>query len=51
MIHIRISPEKWSELSVNDPGNLRVGMRFAKQRDCGKRMNNVTERARLDDQD
>jgi hypothetical protein len=49
MINVRISAEKWSELSVNDPGNLRVGMRFTKQRNRWKHMNDVTERARPDD--
>jgi|HubBroStandDraft_6_1064221.scaffolds.fasta_scaffold212471_3 hypothetical protein len=51
MINVRISAEQGSELSVNNPSNLRVRMRFTKQRNCGQRMNDVTERARLDDQD
>ena len=49
MINVRISAEKWSELSVNDPRNLRVRMRLTKQRDRWKHVNDVTERARLDD--
>ena len=49
MINVRISAEKWSEFSVNDPCNLRVRMRFAKQCNCGQRVNDVTERPRLDD--
>jgi hypothetical protein len=51
MINVRISAEKWSEFSVNDPCNFRVRMRFTKQRDGRKRMNDLTERARLNDQD
>ena len=51
MIHIRISPERWSELGVDDPCNLRVRMRFTKQCDCGQRVNDVTERTRLDYED
>jgi hypothetical protein len=43
MINVRISAEQGSELSVNNPRNLRVRMRFAKQRDRWQRMNNVTE--------
>jgi hypothetical protein len=49
MINVRISAEQGSELSVNNPCNLRVRMRFSKQSNCGQRMNDVTERARLDD--
>ena len=51
MIHIRISPEDRSELRVDDPCNLRVWMRFTKQCNCGQRVNDVTERTGLDDQD
>ena len=49
MIDVRISTEKWSKLSIDDPCNFRVRMRFTKQRYCRKRMNDVTERTRLDD--
>ena len=51
MIYIRISSEQGSKFRVDDPCNLRVWMRFAKRCNCGERMNDVTERARLDDQD
>jgi hypothetical protein len=43
MINVRISAEQGSELSVNNPCNFRVRMRFTKQRDCWQRMNNVTD--------
>ena len=51
MVYVRISAEQGSKLRIDDPRNLRVRMRFAKQRHCGKRMDDVTERARLDNQD
>jgi hypothetical protein len=51
MIYIRISPEQGSEFGIDDPSNLRVRMRLTKQCDCGKRMNDVAERPRLNDQD
>ena len=51
MIHIRISSEQGSKFRVDDPCNLRVWMRFTKRCNCGQRMNDVTEGARLDDQD
>jgi hypothetical protein len=51
MVHIRISTEQGGELWVNDPHNLRARMRLTKQCDRWKRMNDVTEQTRLDDQD
>jgi hypothetical protein len=51
MIHIRISTEQRSKLRIDDPSDLRVWMRFTKQCDCGQRVNDVTERTGLDDQD
>jgi len=49
MIHIRISTEQRSEFRIDDPCNLRMWMRFTKQCDCGQRMNDATNRTRLDD--
>jgi hypothetical protein len=51
MIYIRISSEQGSEFRVDDPCNLRVWMCLTKRCNCGQRMNDVTEGARLDDQD
>ena len=51
MIYIRISSEQGSKFRVDDPCNLRMWMRFTKRCNCGQRMNDVTEGARLDDQD
>lgn len=51
MVYVRISSQQGSKLWIDDPRNLRARMHFAKQRHCGKRMDDVTERARLDDQD
>ena len=50
MVYVRVSSEQGSKLWIDDPRNLRARMRFAKQRHCRKRMNDVTERARLDEQ-
>ena len=49
MVYVRISSEQGSKLWIDDPGNLRARMRFTNQRDCGQRMNDVAEGARLDD--
>ena len=51
MIYIRVSSEQGSEFRVDDPCNLRVWMCLTKRRNCGQRMNDVAEGARLDDQD
>ena len=49
MIYIRIAPKQDSQLRVDDPRNLRARMRFTNQGDRWKRMNDVTERTRLND--
>ena len=49
MIYIRIAPKQGSQLRVDDPRNLRARMRFTNQGDRWKRMNDVTERTRLND--
>jgi hypothetical protein len=49
MIHIRISSKEGSELGIDDAGDLRVRIRFTHHCDCGKRLNHVTQRTRVDD--
>jgi len=51
MIDIRVASQQGGEFRIDDPCNLRVRMRFTKRRNCGQRMNDVTERARFNDQD
>jgi len=49
MVYVRISSKQGSKLWIDDPRNLRARMRFTNQRDCGQRVNDVAERAWLDD--
>ena len=49
MIHITISSKKRCELGLDNPRDLRVRIRFTHHCDCGKRVNDVTERTRIDD--
>src|SRR6266542_265718 len=49
MVYVRISSEQGSKLWIDDPGNLRARMCLTNQRHCGQRVNDVAERAWLDD--
>src|SRR6266576_5297228 len=51
VVHIRISAEQRRELGINDPSNLSARVRLAKQSYRWERVDDVAERARLDDQD
>ena len=48
VIHIRISAEQGNEFRVDEPCDLGAGIRFAKQCDRRKRIDDVTERTWLD---
>ncbi len=49
VIYIRISAEQRRKLGIYDPGNLSAGIRFTKQPDCRKRVDDVAKRTWLND--
>lgn len=51
VVYIRIAAQQRHEFRVNHPRDLGVRMRIANQRDRRKRVDDVAERTRLDDQD
>jgi hypothetical protein len=51
MIYIGIPAKQWSEFNVNEPCNLRMRMGLPDGCNSGKRMNDLAERSRIDDQD
>jgi hypothetical protein len=51
VVHVGIAPEQGGPFRIDHPGNFRPRMRVADRRDRRQGVDDVTKRARLDDQD